>query len=152
MSKIWIYQANRILNGNEVTLLENDLSTFVSNWSAHGSALSAKGYIIYNLFLIFEVDEEVVNVTGCSVDKSVHFVKELGERYHIDFFDRMCVAYVDDHEELQLANRSEFEALVKNGEVTSETKVFNNLITSSEELGNKWKVAFKDSWHAKIFS
>ena len=151
MSRVWIYQADRILSGDLVVLIENDLKSFVTNWTAHGSALSAKGYIKHNLFLILEVDESVAGVTGCSIDKSVHFIKSLGERYAIDFFDRMRVAYIDEHNMVQLADRNQFENLIKLGSITPDTIVFNNLITVSEELQDKWQVAFKDSWHAKIF-
>ncbi len=152
MSRVWIYQADRKLDAGVVSFLENDLESFVANWTAHGSALYAKGYIKDNLFLILEVDESVAGVTGCSIDKSVHFIKSLGERYAIDFFDRMRVAYIDENNMVQIADRSEFENLIKLGSITADTIVFNNLITSSEELQDKWQVAFKDSWHAKIFA
>ena len=34
-SKIWIYQSSRKFSDDEVTAIENDLITFLTNWSAH---------------------------------------------------------------------------------------------------------------------
>jgi len=152
MSRVWIYQANRILSNDEVVALENELKSFVSSWTAHGSSLAGKASIIDKLFLLLEVDEEVAGVTGCSIDKSVHFIKSLGERFQIDFFDRMRVAFVNNEGEIELASRSEFESLIKDKVVTEDTIVFNNLINNSEELLDKWKIPFKDSWHSRVFS
>lgn len=152
MSRIWIYQADRFLSGEEVQAITAELNAFVSAWTAHGSALSGKGYILESLFVILEVDERVAGVTGCSIDKSVHFIKSLGSKFNIDFFDRMRVAYISQTNTVQVAARSEFEELVKTGIVTPDTIVFNNLINSSEEIVDKWKIPFKDSWHSRVFS
>jgi hypothetical protein len=34
-SKIWIYQSNRKFSDDEMIDIENDLKTFIENWSAH---------------------------------------------------------------------------------------------------------------------
>ncbi|MGN0003475.1 MAG: ABC transporter ATPase [Sphingobacterium composti] len=151
MSRVWIYQANRFLTDIEVAEINTLAQEFVSSWTAHGSALAGKASVIDNLFLILVVDEEVAGVTGCSIDKSVHFIKGLGERFNIDFFDRMRVSYINAEGQLQLASRDEFQELVNNGIVTSETIVYNNLIQNSEELASNWKIPFSHSWHSKVF-
>ena len=38
-SKIWIYQSNRKFSEEEITEIENELKTFLENWSAHGTGL-----------------------------------------------------------------------------------------------------------------
>lgn len=151
MARIWIYQANRFLSNDEALSIKVDLDNFVANWTAHGSQLAGKAEIVNNLFLVLEVDEEVAGVTGCSIDKSVHFIKSLGDKYTIDFFDRMRVAYIDDKGTLQIASRDQFSALVKDNVVNSSTIVFNNLIQTSEEFDKNWKIPFAESWHSKIF-
>ena len=151
MARIWIYQANRFLSNDEGLSIKVDLDNFVANWTAHGSQLAGKAEIVNNLFLVLEVDEEVAGVTGCSIDKSVHFIKSLGDKYTIDFFDRMRVAYIDDKGTLQIASRDQFSALVKDNVVNLSTIVFNNLIQTSEEFEKNWKIPFAESWHSKIF-
>ena len=151
MSRVWIYQADRFLTETEVSEIIALAQQFVASWTAHGSALAGKGTVVENLFLVLEVDEEVAGVTGCSIDKSVHFIKGLGEKFNIDFFDRMRVSYIDVESRLQLADRDEFQTLVNSGVVDGETIVYNNLIQTSDELTTNWKIPFSQSWHSKVF-
>ncbi|MCA5003903.1 ABC transporter ATPase [Sphingobacterium bovistauri] len=151
MSTVWIYQSDRFLLDSEVDEINILVQDFVSSWTAHGSALAGKSSVLYNLFLVLEVDEKVAGVTGCSIDKSVHFIKSLGSKFGIDFFNRMRVSYVDVENNVQLASRNDFEKLVKDGIIKNDTIVFNNLIGSSEELLTKWKIPFSESWHSKVF-
>ena len=151
MSKVWIYQANRFLNDSEVAEINNLALDFVSSWTAHGSALAGKASVIDNLFVVLEVDEEIAGVTGCSIDKSVHFIKALGEKFSVDFFDRMRVAYLDSEGVLQLSSREEFQELVNLEKVNIDTIVYNNLIQNADELTSNWKIPFSKSWHSKVF-
>lgn len=151
MSRVWIYQANRFLSTDEALEIESLSIDFVSSWTAHGSALAGRATLIDNLFLILEVDEERAGVTGCSIDKSVHFIKALGEKFSVDFFDRMCVAYLDKNTNLKLASRDEFQTLVHTSEVNTDTIVYNNLVQTSDELASNWKIPFSQSWHSKVF-
>lgn len=151
MARVWIYQADRFLTESEANEIKELAEHFVSSWTAHGSALAGKVAVLDNLFLILEVDEEVAGVTGCSIDKSVHFIKALGEKFSIDFFDRMRISYINADGQLQLASREQFQQLVKEGVVTSDTIVYNNLIQNTEELESNWKIPFSQSWHSKVF-
>lgn len=152
MKRVWIYQADRFLTETEVADIDLLLQDFVAQWTAHGSALAGRAAIRYNLFLVLEVDEAQAGVTGCSIDKSVHFIKGLEQQFSVGFFDRMKVAFKGNQGNVQLLARSEFAGLVTKGEVNDETIVFNNLIQSSEELDTQWEIPFKDSWHSKVFS
>jgi len=127
------------------------LNDFISQWAAHGNALAARGYIKYNLFLILEVDERQASASGCSIDSSVRFIKSLEQTFGVGFFDRMKVSFKDTSGAVRLVGRNEFEGLVRSGEVTAETVVFNNLIQQGEELLTNWEVPFRESWHSKVF-
>lgn len=151
MSRVWVYQANRFLSEMEVNEINDLAQSFVGSWTAHGSALAGKATVVDNLFLILEVDEEVAGVTGCSIDKSVHFVKALGEKFQVDFLDRMQIAFIDQSGEVQRASREEFKALKDSGVVSNDTIVYNNLIQTSAELQSNWKIPFAQSWHSKVF-
>lgn len=151
MARVWIYQANRFLDTEEVDQIQDKIDQFIAGWNAHGTSLSAKGSVSDNLFILLEVDEEEAAATGCSIDKSVYFVKSIGEEFGVDFFDRYQVAYVDENGNLKNADRTNFEELVKNGVVTEDTYVFDNTVTDSDSLSAKWKVPFKESWHSRVF-
>lgn len=152
MNRVWVYQANRFLTSEEVDLIARDMNEFVQSWTAHGSALAGKSMVKEALFLIFEVDETQASLTGCAIDKSVHFLKALGQKYSIDFFDRLKISIRSEKDGLvKLLNRDEFETLFRAGEISSDTLVFNNLIQNSLELENHWEIPFSQSWHSKVF-
>src|SRR6187401_1503982 len=91
-SRIWIYQANRELTEGEINQVNETTCEFVESWTAHDKDLMASFEIRYNRFLILMVDEKSAGASGCSIDKSVHFVKSLEKKFNIDFFDRMKFA------------------------------------------------------------
>jgi hypothetical protein len=149
-SRVWIYQSNRELTAKETSEIQNTLDRFAAEWTAHNHQLKAKAEVRYNRFLVLIVDESQAGASGCSIDKSVHFLKDLEQQYGIDLFDRFNLAYRDG-EQILSAPRSEFEELLKVGKIGNNTIVFNNTVKELAELETKWEVPFKDSWHPLLF-
>lgn len=149
-SKIWIYQSERELNQAETAKLEQLLGQFASNWTAHNQQLKAAAQIIYNRFIVLLVDESQSGASGCSIDKSVHFIKTIEKEFGINLFDRFQTAYLKGDQILS-ASREEFEELLRSGKVNSETLVFNNLVANLDDFKTKWQVPLKNSWHARVF-
>jgi hypothetical protein len=96
------------------------------------------------------VDESQAGASGCSIDKSVRFMKELEVQYNINLFDRFNLAYKQDNI-IRSVPRNQFEELIKAGTITQNTIVFNNLVQTLAELETKWEVPLKDSWHIQLF-
>lgn len=152
MEKVWIYQANRFFTANELELLRGYLSEFLKQWTAHGDRLLGSFEIKYNLFIILKVDESQAMVTGCSIDKSVHLLKDIASRLNVDLFDRTLIAYrLNSNTPIELVSRDQFERLIREGIVNEKTIVFNNLLTNGEEFTTKWEVSLKESWHGQVF-
>ncbi len=145
-SRIWIYQADKNLNKEELVQIQAQLDAFVQQWTAHQNALVAKAEIRFNRFVILMVDESRAGASGCSIDKSVHFLQNLGFEYGINFFDRMNFAYINK-EEVAFAHKDDFITLYEKGIINDETIVFNNLVQTLTDLENKWKIPLKESWH-----
>ena len=150
MQRIWIYQADRILEAAEKTLIQDRLASFTAQWKAHGKQLAANAEIRYDRFIIVMVDDEVAPPTGCSIDKSVHLLKEVESETGVQLFDRMQISYRQD-DDIVVVPRAAFEQLIADGVVTADTIVFNNLITSYPELETHWEVPLAESWHASVF-
>lgn len=150
MERIWVYQANRIMSGDEKVAILEKLKTFTSQWKAHGKPLAASVEVRYGLFIVLAIDQSVEMPSGCSIDKSVHLLKELERELGIDLFDRMQIAYRVGGQ-IEVLPRERFEAKIAEGEITPETVVFNNLVSNRKELEESWEVPFKESWHAKVF-
>lgn len=151
MKRVWIYQSSRFLTDEEVAVVTDILQEFVSQWTAHGNQLAGSFEVKYHLFIILQVDEEKAMVTGCSIDKSVHLLKKIEATLGVSLFDRLHIAYRDQNMNIQIASRDEFERLVTAGIVDQRTVVFNNMVTSAEDLTDKWEVPISESWHAKFF-
>jgi hypothetical protein len=149
-SRVWIYQSDKKLTDEQIQQLQQRLNTFAAEWTAHNNQLKAKAEIRYNRFLILIVDESQAGASGCSIDKSVHFMQKLEQEFGISLFDRFNLAYRDGEEVLSLP-RHGFEDLLKQGSINTQTIVFNNLVQNLTELENKWEVPFKDSWHIQLF-
>lgn len=150
MERIWIYQANRVLNIEEAKTLLEKMDKFTEQWTAHGKQLAAQALLKYHQFLIIRVNEGLVKATGCSIDKSTDTLKQVQQELGLDFFDRMQIAYRDS-EGIKTVSRPEFEKLLESGKVDENTIVFNNMVGNSRELESNWEIPLKDSWHAQVF-
>jgi hypothetical protein len=149
-SRVWVYQSDKKLNDEVVAQIRQRLDDFTTQWTAHNNQLKAKGQVRYNRFLILIVDETQAGASGCSIDKSVHFMQSLEREFGINLFDRFNLAYRQGDEVLSLP-RHGFEELLKNGTINTDTIVYNNLVQNLSELETKWEVPFKDSWHIQLF-
>lgn len=149
-SRVWIYQADKKLTDEVVQQIQQELDKFTTGWTAHNNQLKAKGEVRYNRFLILIVDESQAGASGCSIDKSVHFMQNIGQHFNINLFDRFNLAYRDGEEILSLP-RHAFEDMLKQGKINTETIVYNNMVQNLTELETKWEVPFKNSWHIQLF-
>src|ERR1700744_2326032 len=94
-SRVWIYQSDRKLTDAETQQIQQYLNSFTTQWTAHNNQLKAKGEVRYNRFLVLIVDESQAGASGCSIDKSVNFMKRLEQQFGINLFDRFNLAYRD---------------------------------------------------------
>ena len=149
-SRVWIYQSDKELSAEQSAQILDEMSSFAAEWTAHNHQLKAKAEIKYNRFLILVVDETQAGASGCSIDKSVNFMKKLEQQFDLNLFDRFNMAYREGEKVLS-APRHEFEELLKAGKINTGTIVFNNLVQDIQQLETKWEVPFKDSWHIQLF-
>jgi len=150
-SRVWVYQSDRPFTIEEEQAIQKILNDFTTEWQAHGHALAALAEIYYHQFIVLSVDEQIAGATGCSIDKSVHLMKELESNFNINLFDRFRMAYRQG-EGIINCSREEFEERIKKGIVDGQTLVFNNLISRRKELETSWNIPLAESWHAKVFS
>ena len=88
-SKVWIYHCSDVIPEEKIPEIKQHIFNFVSQWVSHSRELKAYGNIFHNRLLCLFVDESQAGASGCSIDSSVRFIKDLGAHYNVDFFDRM---------------------------------------------------------------
>ena len=147
-SKIWIYQTDRFITSSEEKKITETFTQFCQQWEAHGNPLRTSFKIEHHYFIILGVDEQFSNVSGCSIDGSVHTLKTLQKELNSDFFDRNRIAFYINNE-VKTYSLPEVKRFFKTNEFDAKSMVFNNTITTKAELESKWLVPAGDSWLAK---
>jgi len=149
-SRIWIYPSNRPFQEEELVLIKDALSHFLSEWTAHDQALEAAFKIPYNRFIVLGLNQEKTQASGCSIDKSVRFIQQLEQQFEIVLLDKMNVTFKQgdffSHKSLE-----DFKKMAKEKAITKSTVVFNNLVDTVEAYDNFWEVPAKESWHSRFF-
>lgn len=79
---------------SEALEIETLLEEFTAEWTSHGADVKAYGNLFFGQFVVLMADETQAGVSGCSTDSSVRFIKGLGERFRVDFFNRTSLAFV----------------------------------------------------------
>lgn len=149
-AKVWIYQSTRPFTEREAEIINEDCENFVEEWAAHGKNLLADYQIFFNRFICFFVDESAYVASGCSIDSSVYFIKALEKEHNISLLNRTNVAYVDENGEVKAMDMNEIEAAFSRGEISRETRVFNNTVATKEEMETNWLIPISKSWHNRL--
>ncbi|MBL4657112.1 MAG: ABC transporter ATPase [Flavobacteriales bacterium] len=148
-ARVWVYQSNRVFSKEELLEIKQKSADFLINWNAHGQELKAAIEIFYDLFLVVLVDEEAAAASGCSIDSSFQFIKNIEQEFSVLLLDRLTVAHRGD-QGILLSRIDEFEELIRDGSVDQDTIVFNNLVDNKGDFNTEWEVLLKDSWHRKL--
>ncbi|MBK6839343.1 MAG: ABC transporter ATPase [Bacteroidetes bacterium] len=148
-SRVWVYQSDRAFTSPDVEAIDQKIKAFLANWTAHDQALLASYEIRYNRFIVLMIDEKQAAASGCSIDKSVHFIQNLEKELNLSLMNRMLFAYKTAGN-VSVVNRAIFEEKMEKGEITADTIVFNNLVQSKIDLDTKWEVPLKESWHKAL--
>ena len=149
-SRVWVYQSSRLFSIGEALEIEEALIEFSASWRSHGAEVEGWAQLFFGQFLVIMADETSTNVSGCSTDASVRFVKLLGEKYGVDFFNRTSLSFFIK-DKIQQLPLSQVSYAFENGFIKPDTLYFNNLVQNRHELENNWIIPVKDSWLASKF-
>lgn len=147
-SRVWIYQANRPLDVNELNRLEEKLQSFREEWISHGRPVKGWTGVFFNQFIVMISDDTQDKLCGSAVDNSIHFVKEMEQEFNVSFLDRMMLAFLVE-DEIKLFPVNKVHIVLEKGLINLDTLYFNNAVTTKSSLENNWIIQLKDSWLAK---
>lgn len=148
-TRVWIYQSNQAFSEETAPVIEKRLQEFAAQWVSHNNQLKAFGKLYHRQFIVLMVDESQAGASGCSIDKSVHFIKAIEQDFQVDLFDRMVFTYKEG-DEVKTAHREAFAGLYKAGKINDNTIVFNNLVNTKKDFEEKWTVPLAQSWHKRM--
>jgi hypothetical protein len=144
-SRVWVYQSVRKFTETEESTISKTLHAFTQQWAAHGQPLKSSYKILYSQFIVLAADESFNEASGCSIDDSVHIIKEIDQHFKLDLFNRTVVAFLKEERVEMLASNA-LSAGLTQGVWNQNTHVFNNLVGTKEELSKNWIVPAKQTW------
>ena len=147
-SRVWMYQSSRLFSLSEALEIELMLKNFTSQWNSHGAPVKGAGHLFFGQFVALMADETAEGVSGCSTDSSVRLIKDIEQKFGVNMFDRLNLAFVIK-DKIQLLPLAQLQYASDNQFITGDTLYFNNLVQTKKELEEKWMVPVKESWMAK---
>lgn len=144
-AKVWIYAANRRLNQADKAAIAQAGQDFAATWTAHQQLLSASFDILHDLFLVIAVNEEVAAVSGCGIDKSVHFITEINNHYNLDLFNRTQLELWLNEQAVPMS-KHELSVRWQQGNVNAQTIVFNKTVQTKSDFDKQFMQTLDQSW------
>jgi hypothetical protein len=150
-ARVWIFAAERTLDEPERRRLLATVDRFIDQWGAHSVPLTAGRDLRYDQFLFVAVDERTVGPSGCSIDALVRQMRMLQDELGIELVNNAPVLF-RRAERIERVQRDVFADLATSGEVSLDTTVFNNALTSLADVrADRWEGPASASWHAQAF-
>jgi hypothetical protein len=107
--------------------------------------LDAAVEVMYGHFVVIAVDEQQARASGCSIDKSVQFIRQLEQELSRTLTDRMVVVYERDGE-VRTSRVEHLPDLIDQGVLHADSIVYDDLVASRGDLETRFRVPLKNSW------
>jgi hypothetical protein len=151
-ARVWVFAASRPLSGAESAPLLRGVDGFIDRWAAHGAPVRGARDWRHERFLLVGADERATGVSGCSIDSLFHALAAAEAQTGVPLRDSSLVFFRDAAGEIRSAPRPEFRRLAAAGEVTDDTPVFDNTVTTAGDIrSGRWETRLRDAWHARAF-
>ena len=144
-ARVWVYKTARDLSQAEQNLVRDRGAAFTGTWAAHGDPLDAAVDILHNRFVVVAVDEEQALASGCSIDKSVGFIKSLEHDLNLMLTDRMVLVY-EGPNGITSCRLQALPELLKEGSITADTVVYDDLVPTLGDLRTRFAMPLRATW------
>lgn len=149
-SRVWVYQCDQFVSDEVAEKIQATLYDFTMMWQSHGQVVESYAQLFHKKFLVFVADE-TNHVSGCSIDSSVHLIKQLEQAYNLNFFDRLNFSYLQD-DEVKIVNSSQLKEALESGSISDDTLMFDNLVNTKSTFINNWIIPLNESWYTRYLS
>ena len=144
-ARAWVYKAPRGLGQAEQKLVRELGAAFTDGWAAHGAPLDACVDVLHDRFVVIAVDEEQALASGCSIDKSIGFIKQLEYDLNLMLTDRMVIVF-DQDDKVVSCRLQELPELLKENVITGDTMVYDDLVPTVGELRSRFHMPLREIW------
>jgi hypothetical protein len=149
--RVWIFLSEKEFLPEQEKMIHESLKKFLQGWDAHGNPLTSSYEILHHQLVIVQVNESHHAASGCSIDKLTHCMQQLEHTTGLRFFNRQLIAF------LHLGKLNVYPSLMtpkllSSGVINAETKVFNLMVSTTDELERNFEIPLKESWLKKYLS
>lgn len=144
-SKLWVFPSSRKFYEQEISGLKENIESFLNSWTGEDQLFNCAYELKYDRFIVISVDNTDINLSLKTHDALSIFIQELEKKFEVILLDKINVCYKQG-EFVQYKDIVEFKKMMKEKGVSSKTIVFDNMITTKEELENNWEINIMDSW------
>ncbi len=127
-SRVWLYQTNRKLSETESKATMQFLKQSIDSWVTHGMPMKGSFSLLHDRILLIAADVNFQSPSGCSIDSSTRWLKDLGASLNVDFFDR-SIGYFEGNE-LKFISFFDAKKNVQSGVFKTDTEIINHQILS----------------------
>ncbi len=151
-ARLWVYGVDRMLNPETEAQINAQLGQFMSAWQSHGRKVIGQFAIVDHRFIVIGADIPEADISGCGIDASVHALEETGNKLGFALLSGLIVFYRDRKNNIHGAPRATFRKLVRSGEVSGDTIVFDtSLVKLSQLRDGQFELPAQNAWHATVF-
>lgn len=147
-ARVWVYKSAMPFTTEQRARILDRGRGFTATWATHGKPLAAAVEVLHHHFVVLAVDQEQAMASGCSIDKSVHFIQDLENDLGISLTDRMVVLYETDGG-VRTCRVQEIPDLLQRGVLDAGTTVFDDLVSTKADLDQRFRVRLQDTWMSR---
>lgn len=147
-ARVWVYKSARPFTPEQAETAQRRCRAFAADWMAHGASLAAAAEVIGDRFVVLAVDERQALASGCSIDSSLRFIQQLEAELGLSLTDRMVVVH-EQEGAMRSCRANEVEDLLKQGLLTPDTVVFDDLVATVGDLKARFRVPLRQTWMAR---
>jgi len=149
-ARVWVYPCSRALSEAEVNDITAKLESFVKDWLSHQRMVEGSGTVLNHRFIVLTADESNVDVSGCSIDSSVKFIKELERTFGLQCFERTHLYFLNEGGTVDTVDFRDIKEAWENGTIHEGTLIFNLQATSIEDLKGNWMKPITNSLYSRF--
>lgn len=139
-ARVWVYQCAQKFDDAAKQKIENILVPSMSSWAAHGAELKGSYTFKANHYLIIGVEEDANMPSGCSIDASTRWIKQINTELGLDFLDRSLAVLEND--KIKFYPIFQTKKLIESGVLNADCVIVDNQINT--------KLAFENSFFKSI--
>ncbi|MCF8237817.1 MAG: hypothetical protein K9I85_06650 [Saprospiraceae bacterium] len=144
-SRTWIFQTTEHLSPADLQVINDRLTAFMEEWTAHQMQLTATFGIYFQHILVISIDQEGHHATGCSLDSLHQTIAALGQQLCKDFFDRLSIPLLIN-DEITFRSKKAILRDLASGELKSDTLMLDQTIQQLDAWKERWVVPISASW------